>query len=303
MPRILLTGATGYIGRRVAEQLTLRLPDCRILTLNRDPAKAQQLMPWPQCTHAGARDAAAVQAFRPEVVLHLATLSTSRSDSAVIAPMLEANIHYGVWLLDQLASLAASSDCGSSSPVTFVNVGSFAEYRLGPEAGLRDAYLYTATKSAFRHFVRFYADLTGMRVLTAVPYSVYGGRDTQKKLMDYMLDSMNAPEPVDMTAGEQVLDFVHVDDVVQFFVNVAKDPQALPEGEYHLGTGVGTRVRDLADMLSRLTGKPLHIRWGGRPYRPLDVMHAVAPHNPLLASFWTPRITLETGLRRQLAQQ
>lgn len=290
MKKILITGATGYIGSKVVKQLVAKDPSVAIMTLNRDPEKAIQLLPFAQCDHRSAHDAEAVRAFCPDVVLHLAALSTARCDEAILQPLIEANIEYGVWLLNTLATCSQKS-------LTFVNTGSFAEYRLGEDKGLRPAYLYTATKAAFRQFLQFYKDLTGMRVLTAIPYSVYGGITTRKQLMDYMMESINSSVPVDMTQGEQVLDFVHVDDIVRFYVGLALNPDALPEGDYHLGTGKGTSVQALAGLIAETIGKDLNIRWGRLPYRPLDVMNAIALHNATLAAFWQPKISLKEGIR------
>lgn len=290
--RILVTGATGYIGRRVVSAVCA---DGRheVLTLNRDVEKATSLMPYVNCIHADSLDVDAVRRFAPEIVFHLATMSTSRNDTEIIDPMIAANITYGVRLLDMLMRIGSIK--------LFVNVGSFAEYRLGTEK-VKDAYLYTATKSAFRHFVDYYADLCGFRYITAVPYTVYGGKDTAKKLIDYIVESLSAAVPVKMTKGEQVLDFVHVSDVVEFFRMVAERSEevlALPQGmEFHLGTGVGTRVRDVAEMVEKAFGARCNIEWGGLPYRPLDVMYAVAPVGRNSETVgWRAKMSLAEGVK------
>ena len=53
--------------------------------------------------------------------------------------------------------------------------------------------------------------------------------------------------------------------------------------------------------MESLKGEKCNILWGGLPYRPLDVMHAVAPLglNPK-AIHWLPKVTLLQGLRRLL---
>lgn len=291
--RVLITGATGFIGRRIVEKLVGEVDGIEILTLNRDVEKAKVLLPYGVCRHElTSAMGQAVSGFKPEVCLHLATFSTSRNDSAVIEPMIEANITFGVGLLDALREAGGLK--------LFVNVGSFAEYRNGIDGGLKDAYLYTATKSAFRHFVEYYAALCDFKYLTAVPYTVYGGKDTAKKLMDYMIDSIDAVEPVKMSPGEQILDFVHVDDVVRFFVAVVRSidrVEDMPQGmTCHLGTGVGTKVRDLAKMIEGHVGKKLNIEWGGLYYRPLDVMRAVAPKFESDVIDWRAEIDLDRGI-------
>ena len=238
---ILITGATGYVGSRLVRSLSA--DDVNILTLTRDLRKSELMFgKSARLKHCLVGDKESVIGFQADVVIHLATLSSSRCDLQILEPMLRANIELGVWLLEVLRE--------SGRGFTFVNTGSFAEYRLGAAEGLKPAYLYTATKSAFRIFADYFRSMcSGMRLLTAVPYTIYGGKDTQKKLIDYLFEALESAEPVDMTAGEQVLDFVYIDDIVRFYRSVALSPLSLPEGEYHLGTGRGTKIRDLAGLI------------------------------------------------------
>ncbi len=295
--KILITGATGYIGRRVVQRLT-QCGDIELLSVVRDVRKASELLYYRQCKHVPAEEMTeAIVSFQPELVLHLATLSTSRNDYEIIKPMIDANILFGAELLNAV--------CNAASVKMFVNVGSFAEFRNGVERGYNDAYLYTATKSAFRHILDYYSQLCGFKYVTAVPYTVYGGNDTARKLMDYMIDSIGAEQPVKMSPGEQILDFVHVDDVVRFFADTVPDSSQWNRfgsgNNVYLGTGVGTKVRDLAVMISRQLDTALNIEWGGLDYRPLDVMYAVAlvDNNTSLCD-WKAQVSLEQGIERHL---
>lgn len=292
---VLITGATGFVGRRVVKQLILSYHDISVLTINRDVNKALSLLPFDNCRHISVSDMdAEVPVFKPDVCIHLATLSTSRNDSEIIGPMVDANITFGIRLLSAVSK--------ANSLKLFINTGSFAEYRDGIENGINDAYLYTATKSAFRHFVDYYSHLYGFKYINVVPFTIYGGDDTAKKLMDYMIDSISSKEPVKMSPGNQILDFVHVDDVVRFFVravNVLNDLALINNGEnFFVGTGVGTKVRDLASLIENQLGKKLNILWGGLDYRPLDVMYAVAPvekNNTVVP--WRADISLNDGVK------
>lgn len=274
--------------------LVREMPEIDILTLNisSDMDKAKTMYPYPNCRHTLTTDMESVITFNPEIVMHLATVTTARNDTEIIKPMLAANIEFGVILLDALTKCPALK--------LFVNTGSFAEYRYGPSQ-INDAYLYTATKSAFRHFVDYYSQLCGFKYITVVPYSIYGGKPTVKRLMDYIIESIDATEPVDMTAGEQILDFTHVSDLAGFYVHVLKHLntfRTLSNGEeFHIGTGKGTDIRELASIVEKVYGRKCNIRWGGRPYRDRDTMHAVAPIAKNLALVnWKAKIDIETGV-------
>lgn len=292
--KVLITGVTGYVGQNFLPELIKKHPDVEIMTVNVSVEEANFLFPFSQCTHISTEEMDKIVHFRPELVYHLATLSTSRNDYDIIHPMIEANIEFGVKLLHFISI--------TQSVKLFVNIGSFAEYRMGPDK-LSDAYLYTATKSAFRHFVDYYSQLSNFQYITLVPYSLYGGKDTAKKLIDYMRESLTSDTPVKMTKGEQILDFTHVSDLVSFFILISDNISPFLDfqrgEEFHIGTGVGTRVRDLALMIEKVFGKKCNIEWGGLPYRPLDTMYAVAPvdKNRKLLN-WKASVTLPEGLER-----
>jgi len=292
--KVLLTGITGFVGQNLMPMILNECPEVELLTLNININEAEEKYPnseYLNCQHIMTTDLNKVVEFNPEIVIHLATLTTSRNDTDIIKPILAANIEFGVLLLDTLQRCSALK--------LFVNTGSFAEYRFGTSK-INDAYLYTATKSAFRNFVEYYSTLNGYKYITAVPYSIYGGKMTEKRLIDYIRESMDSKEPVDMTAGEQILDFTHVNDVAGFFIYILKNKErfySLQNGdEFHLGTGIGITIRDLAVLIEQKYGKMCNINWGGRPYRDRDTMHAVAPIAKNLEIGWRAKISLKEGI-------
>ena len=293
--KVALTGITGFVGQTLMPMIVDRLPNVELLTLNieEDLQRAQQMYPWKQCQHILTTELDKLVKFNPEIVLHLATVTTERNNTEIIKPMLAANIEFGVLLLDALTRC--------SNFKLFVNTGSFAEYRYGPSQ-IDDAYLYAATKSAFRRFCDYYSQLSGFKYVTVVPYTIYGGKKTVKRLIDYILESMQSETPVDMTAGEQILDFTHVDDLAAFYVHILQNPDtfcSLDNGEeFHIGTGKGTTIRELVSIVERIYGRKCNINFGGRPYRERDTMHAVAPIAKNLSLVrWRAMISLEEGIR------
>lgn len=293
--KVLLTGITGFVGQNLLPMICKEVPDAEIMTLNipGDLDKAKEMYPYNNCRHILSTDMDAVKIFNPEIVIHLATVTTPRNDTEIIKPMLTANIEFGVLLLDAL------KDC--SALKLFVNTGSFAEYRYGPSQ-INDAYLYTATKSAFRHFVNYYSQLCGFKYITVVPYTIYGGKPTVKRLMDYIIESIDSKESVKMTKGEQILDFTHVSDLADFYTHILKHKELfydLNNGEeFHIGTGKGTSIRELASIIETVYQKKCNILWGGLPYRERDTMHAVAPISKNISLVnWKAKIGIEDGIK------
>lgn len=295
--KIVLTGITGFVGQTLMPMLQKECKEHEFLTLNIDVNDATEKYPYKYYAnfkHIHTSDLNSVIAFNPDIVLHLATVTTSRNDTEIIHPIISANIEFGVLLLDAL------SKCDNMK--LFVNTGSFAEFRYG-EGRYDNAYLYSASKTAFRAFLDYYSSLGCYKYINAIPYTVYGGKMTIKRLLDYIYESLGASRPVNMTSGEQILDFVHVNDVASFFVQSITNFERfvrLNNGEnIHLGTGIGHSIREVAAIIENKTGKKANINWGALPYRKRDIMYAVAPvgKNSELLN-WETRIDIIDGINK-----
>ena len=268
--RLLITGVTGFIGQSLLTMLNNQCLDIEILTLSRDLDKVEKIysaLEHLNIKHIHTSDLEYVIKFNPEITIHLAAFSSHKNDSSVIEPLISSNINFGVLLLDTLNKCSAMK--------LFVNTGSFSEYSGIP-------YLYTASKTAFRSFVNYYSNLSGFRYINAIPYTVYGNDMTVKRVVDYIKESMESKSPIDMTGGEQVLDFINIEDISSFFLNIVSNPDTFYNlntngSDFHLGTGAGTSIRNLATIIEEKYNKKCNINWGGLPYRDSDIMYSVAP--------------------------
>lgn len=293
--KVLLTGATGYLGRHLTEALTAMDHELILLVRSADklsPLLQNVVVPVTVIRIDDKDWKEKLRAASPDGVIHLAAFLSSADDAATIDQLIDANIRFGTHLLDAL----------KGRPLRFfINTGSFAEYNGNDVKMPEPAYLYAATKTAFRPILQYYQRLMGFRLLHVIPYTIYGRSGDAKKLIDYIYEALDAAVPVNMSPGEQVLDLIHIDDVIRFYLQLLKHPDALTgsTGVFHLGTGTGTSPRQLCGILEKATGKKANINWGGRPYRDLDTMYAVAPPDSLAGRIgWKAEISIEQGIQQ-----
>lgn len=283
MTNLLITGATGYVSRH----LLPLLKDYNVTCIVRDIVRAKNLIDE-KITLIEADKLEQLEGTQVDVVLHLAAYVTSSNDTECVNKLIKFNILFGTQLLDAIHKYL--------TPSLFVNFGTFAEYRDGPMK-IDNAYLYSATKSAFKEILRYYAELDHYKFIHIIPYTIYGGgQNSQKKVIDYVKAAGIAVEPVKMTAGEQILDFINVEDVADFLCYIINNIQRFTERQqidYFLGTGKGTSVRELAQLYEQKYKRKCNIDWGALPYRDRDVMYAVAPISPLINVGWRPKKQLE----------
>lgn len=290
MKKILITGATGFIGRNLVNKIDKHRYALSLLV--RDKNKAVEIFgkghDYIEFNENNLSYKNKIKKFNPGIVLHLASLLTSEFNTVTLKKLLDANIKFGALVLDALLDTEVEY---------FINTGSFSEYYSGASI-LDGAYLYSATKIAFRYILEFYRKIKDFKVFNLIPYTIYGPCDTRKKAMDYIIGSLDNKTPVDMTDGFQVLDFIFISDVVNFYLNLIERIHKIRDGcEYHLGTGVGTSIREVAAMAEQLSGKRTNINWGVRSHRARDIMRAVAPVEKTIKDLgWKPKVTLKEGL-------
>lgn len=143
---------------------------------------------------------------------------------------------------------------------------------------------------------------------TAVRYSnVYGpGQDPANpycgvvaKFIEALLDGK---PPVLHGDGQQTRDFTYVDDAVEATVMAGMTDRAIGE-VFNVGTGVETRVVELANALIRILGVPVTVQHKDR--RDIDNIRrrVVNIEKTRRTLRWVPEVTLETGLRRTVEWQ
>ncbi|MFS2187015.1 NAD-dependent epimerase/dehydratase family protein [Mucilaginibacter sp. Mucisp84] len=291
---VLITGSTGFLGKHLVPKVIEA--GHHVLELTRDADKSEKLFGITTSKYVVTDDqdalTDALDVFKPEIAIHLASYLTSSDSYVDMKRLLDSNLLYMMRLMDALKT---------SKLRFFINTGTFAEYFKG-DANIDPAYLYAATKSASRYFVDYYSKAYGFKAATVIPYTIYGGNDSQKKIIDYIYESIITPEPVNMSPGGQVLDFIHVNDVVDFYLELISNYQSVPgKSVFKVGTGVGHTIKQLAEIIAQKSGTPCNINWGGKSYRPTDVMYAVADTSLQKDLFnWDAKVVLETGVEDYL---
>jgi nucleoside-diphosphate-sugar epimerase len=276
--KILITGASGFIGRKLVERLVLEKNEVAIYS-----RKIACNFPDSVKIFAGEINALteSIQAFAPNYVFHLAGFSIYPQNSGDRESLWEANVLFGAKLVEILKN---------NKNVVFVNFNTSLAYQ---GIGIYPHSYYAMTKACFLQTLSYYTEKNYFKAFNLILYNVYGVNDTTKRAINYIIDSLDANNSVLMSPGEQILDFIHVDDVIQLCVELLKQTPSIPKEDIHVGTGRGITLKETAHLISALSGKQTNIVFGGLPYRDDEKMVNIAPieHN----RFWKSTISIEQG--------
>lgn len=293
--KILVTGGRGMIGRRVVPRLVRAGAEVHATTATGDPGTRDGVQ-WHRLDllQADAR-AALVQQVRPDRLVLLAWDTTP--GAYWTSPS------NGDWLLACEELAARALERGATR---VVGAGSCAEYSWANEAPLEELRTplapstpYGKAKDALRARLAALAGAAGATWAWGRVFFVYGPGEPRGRLVPLVCEALLAGREAKTSAGTQLRDYVHVDDVAEGFARLALGAQ---QGPFNLARGVATPVRDVVETLGRLAGRPDLIRLGAVPMRADEPPCIVADPTRMRRDLGlTPAYDLERGLADALA--
>lgn len=283
MQRTLVTGAAGFIGSRVVRALSERGMDVLATDLPGASERLGQLVGRVrfQELDLGQSGGAAglLRQYRPDLLIHLAWYAhpedylTSQENLRSLSATTE------------LVAAAIDAGCGR-----IVGVGTCLEYApsTGPHRECDPAgpdTLYAACKHAARLIGERLAE-GKVSFAWARVFHLHGPGENPRRLVPMVAGKLRRGEPVALSPGEQVRDYLRVEDVADAIATVALSGA---RGTVNVCSGAPVTLRDLLGALSEVLRRPGLLRFGEVPYRPGERMHITGEPGVLRGLGWAPR--------------
>ena len=110
----------------------------------------------------------------------------------------------------------------------------------------------------------------GLDIRVARLFGVYGPGEAPQRLIPHLLARLATGQPIPLSDGGQVRDFVHVNDVCACLIRLAATAH-LPFPIVNIGTGVGLSVREVCETVAATIGAdPGLLQFGKIPRRAVD---------------------------------
>jgi nucleoside-diphosphate-sugar epimerase len=172
---------------------------------------------------------------------------------------------------------------------------------LSESTPIRPLSLYAAAKSATRLVCERLARSRNMSFGWVRPFYQYGPFEDSRRLVPYVIDALLRGDVAELTQGTQVRDFLHVADVGSAIAAAAVHGL---DGIVHIGSGRPVTVRQVATQIADLLGARDQLRFGARPDAPGDPRFICANPSKLIdGTGWSPRFDLESGLADTIASR
>jgi UDP-glucose 4-epimerase len=294
--RVIVSGATGFIGASVVRELLAR--GAAVTALIRPDSDTRRLrgldVDFLYDPHRAATDWSALRSENPDTFIHCAWRGVAGRDRNE-----EFQTSENVALTLKSVDLANALGCSQ-----WIGLGSQAEYgnqnkRMDESAPLLPTTRYGEAKKAAGINALSRCASAGMAGVWVRIFSTYGPDDSPHWLIPYVIREFLAGREPRLTLCEQEWDYLYIDDAASAIASLADGQIA---GVFNLGSGTAYPLRTYVDAAQREVGTAARPLYGAVAYRPDQVMHLEADISRLVAaSSWRPMTTIADGIRATVA--
>lgn len=290
---VLVLGAGGFVGRRLAERLAH--DGASVIAATRAPTTFEQpkirniVAPWDSHAHF----AQVVPQCR--AIVHAASSSTPGSTAA--QPQLEGNLRTTLALIEALQDTPRARLLYLSSAGTLYGDRDVPAREDDP---LRPRSYHGAGKAAAELFLHAWATQYGGTAVLLRPSNVYGPGQPARRgfgIIPTALDCALHGQPLALWGdGSTIRDYLYIDDFVAL---CAATLEATLTGAhaFNAASGEAISLNALVDRIGAVTGHPLQRIY--EPARRVDVHSITVDTSAARETFaWEPATTLDEGLRR-----
>ena len=290
--RVLVTGATGFVGGRLVKRLLDERHEVHVVVRPSTDLNAfgEDLHRLVIHRHSATTKSMIqiIESAYPDAVIHVASLFLGEHKSENVDDLIRSNVLLSTQLTEAMAVNGVS---------LLINVGT--SWQHFEDADYNPVNLYAATKQAFRSILSFYVETGNLKVINLELFDTFGPDDQRGKLFALLDQLRKSGESLAMSPGEQQIDPIYIDDVSEAFVvalNRLRTGQVESEETYSVRSDNPVQLRELAMVYEEVTGATLNIEWGGRPYRAREVMQPWSRGETLPG--WSTKISLREGIEK-----
>jgi CDP-paratose synthetase len=252
---IVISGATGYLGGKLAERFIntdASLSESHhVLLLARDKVKLSHcLLQNKNVTVCGAGDetmAEGIKSFSPDIIY--STTCQYEMGADYLPKTIDANYVFPSRLL------RIASDLNKN--IRFISIGT----GLPPSLNL-----YTLTKKQFAEIGKYFYQLGKLDFINIELENFYGSDEPQNRFIMKSILQLLANQELLLTEGTQKRDFILIDDVLDIMHFLLSCPMP-PSCDISIGSGIAPSIKEIIQFLREQTSSASVLKWGAVPMR------------------------------------
>ena len=288
--KVLVTGASGFIGRQCCIQLTAlgyEVHATSSKTIIDDSIHWHQvnLLDTNQCIKL-------IRKVQPTHLLHLAWYTEPGKYWTSTK-----NYH---WVK---ASLTLFEEFVKVGGKRLVSAGSCAEYDFGFEkyteglTPLVPRTLYGVCKHALNSMLTSYASLTGLSFAWGRIFSIYGPHENSNRFFASVIQGLLKGETVKCKNGGLIRDYLHVNDVALAFIALLNSDI---QGAVNIGSGLGNSLDDIARKIEKKINNYGLLKIINKPSSLMEPPVIIADTRRINDIGWNPSYDIDSGIENTI---
>lgn len=293
--KILVTGATGFIGQNLVKVLLDK--NYEVHCIVRADSNTSNISQNITIFKYDENISSLIDYFNKQNfdgVIHLASLFLASHTQDDISNLISSNVKFGTELLE------ASKQ---SNTKWFINTGTF--WQNYENEDYNPVNLYAATKEAFESIAKYYTQTSNLIFTTIKLNDTFGANDTRNKVFNLWNKIAKSGEILEMSAGEQIIDISYIDDVISAYevliTHLSSDQKEdFKNKEFVVTNNEKMSLKELSKVFEEATNTKLNIKWGVRPYREREVM--IPYDNGQTVPNWNQQYTLKQAIQKTIGE-
>lgn len=281
--RILITGGGGYLGSKLA--VSLIDSDCSLflqdISFNKISKSLDSLHSNVSLIQTDLRDFSAVkesiQHVKPDIIFHFAAILDRNRDFSLYEKLYEVNVGGTLNILRALGDDLKLRFVFSSSSEVYgsQNKSPFREDQLPQPASP-----YSLTKYMAEGLITTYCNQHNIPFTILRLFNFYGDDMPENFFLSQLKGALERNEEFPMTKGEQIRDFLSVEDMVAAILRLTTSSKSIGE-TINVCSGKGSRLRDVAIREAEKQGKTHLLKVGTLPYRDNEVWEMIGDNEKM----------------------
>lgn len=300
--RILITGASGFIGKHLLARLSQASNRIACIDLKYDQAFIDKYEKSVHLFYGNLLDKSfidlCIKDFSPDYVFHLAG-SKNRTNS--FSEFKSSNeINY----LGSLNLFEALLECKNLKLVT--TLGTIEEYG-HTNSPFKESSLelpnsaYGLSKLSTTKLALIFNHQFNLPITILRPSIAYGPGQGEEMFIPALINTLLKKQPFKMTQGNQLRDFIYIDDLIEALTQ-GMNHGNLPGQIINIASGVSIKIKDIALQIAEITQSTENLMLGEIPYRSSEIMdYTIDISKALSVLHWQPKTKLQDGLIKTIA--
>ena len=305
MLKLLITGGLGFVGSHLVDSLVKK--NHKIMILTKTLSKKKNIKKSAKKIQIEKIDLTnfqqlgkIIEKFKPDVIIHLAGNASHSKSFENPLKDIDSNAKTTLFMLEKIRKL--NTQCKFILGSTFIVIGKPKKLPVNENTPCNPTTIYGTNRLSSDYFCIIYHEVYGLHTNIFRITNSYGPREqiiSKKNAVNFLIYKSFKKEEISIyNQGKLFRDFIYIDDVISGINIILKKGKS---GElYWISSGKRTWFYEFGDILEKTTG--CKVKYSETPVytKKVDVGNFVVSNSKLRKLGWSPKISVDVGVKKTL---